>query len=58
VQSFPLASTRASTKAFFLHFSPDLATVILFSLVGLTISAALVSYLAADSIGVILSSLN
>jgi hypothetical protein len=51
-------STEISTKASFLHLSPDLATVILFSLVGLTISAALISYLAADDIGAILAHLN
>jgi hypothetical protein len=51
-------STKVSTKASFLHLSPDLAAVILFSLVGLTISAALISYLAADDIGAILAHLN
>jgi hypothetical protein len=58
VQSSYLASTKTSTKASFLHLSPDLATVILFCLVGLVISAALIPYLAAEDIGSILAYLN
>jgi hypothetical protein len=58
VQSTYLASTNTSTKASFLHLSPNLAAVILFCLVGLTISAALISYQAAEDIGSILAQLN
>ena len=39
------------------HLSRDLAAVILFCLLGLTISAAWISYLGADAIGLILAHL-
>jgi hypothetical protein len=54
VQSTYVASTRISP----LHLSRDLAAVILFCLLGLAISAALISYLGADEIGSILAHLD
>jgi purine-cytosine permease-like protein len=42
----------ASTPVPVLHLSRDLAAVILFSLIGLAISVALVSYLGLDTVGV------
>jgi hypothetical protein len=54
VQTSYVASTHISP----LHLSRDLAAVMLFCLLGLTISAAWISYLGADAIGLILAHLD
>jgi hypothetical protein len=54
VQSSYAATTNVSP----LHLSRDLAAVIIFCLLGLTISVALISYLGVDEIGSILAHLN
>ena len=51
-------STKPSTKPSFLHLSPNLAAVILFSLLGLVVSAALISYQAVGDLGAIIAHLN
>jgi hypothetical protein len=45
----------ASTDAPVLHLSRDLAAVILFCLLGLAISLALISYLGLDAVGEVLA---
>jgi hypothetical protein len=58
VQSSYVASPKTSTKPSFLHLSPNLAAVILFSLLGLVVSAALISYQIAGDLGTIIAHLN
>jgi hypothetical protein len=53
MQTSYVASTHISP----VYVSRDLAAVILFCLLGLTISAAWISYLGADAIGLILAHL-
>ena len=56
MQSSYIAATKApSARASWLHLSPDLATVILFSLIGLTISATVLTSFAADDLGWLLA---
>jgi hypothetical protein len=58
VQRFYPVSSNVSTKPSPLHLSTNLAAVIIFSLLGLVISAALIAYQPEVDLGSILGQLN